>query len=87
MGLEPLAHALLLGFGLPEVAPEGVREGSFDQVGGALHLHQRLFLDRVGVGQVLDELSLGIVVRHAHQLPVVRRGTPLPSIFRRRKRR
>ncbi|HET9184642.1 MAG TPA: hypothetical protein VFN82_00750 [Solirubrobacterales bacterium] len=74
MGLEPPADALLLGFGLTQVAPEGVGEAALDEIGGALHLHERLFLDRVGVGEVLDELGLGIVVRHGGQLPGRPRG-------------
>ena len=69
VGVEALPHPLLLGFGLPQVAPEGLGERTLDHVRGAAHLHQRLFLDRVDVGQVLDELGLGIVVWHDGQLP------------------
>ena len=57
--LEPLAHEPLVAFGLGQVLVErGGDLGSPAIFGARLHLHERLLLDRVRVGQVLRQLLI-----------------------------
>src|SRR5207248_9172375 len=63
--LEPLFEQPLLTLGLGQVLLEDLLEpGMAGDAGGDLELRERLLLDRVGVGQILNKLFLGRAARH-----------------------
>src|SRR3954471_24421794 len=85
VGVEALAHEPLVALGLGEVLAERVGEaGVAGEVGRRAHLRDRLLLDGVRVGQVLDELVVDRAKGHGVALPDASRGRrasgPLPSV-------
>jgi hypothetical protein len=60
MGLQAFPDQPLVAFGLDHVRLEGTAKALVTgQLRRRVHLRQRLLLDRVGVGQVLDQLLGG----------------------------
>src|SRR3954453_5294045 len=74
MRVQALADEALVALGLGQVGPEGVGEaGVAGEVGRRAHLRDRLFLDGVRVGQVLDELVVDRAKGHGWSLPTAAR--------------
>src|SRR3954452_19597224 len=74
VGVEALAHEPLVALGLRQVRAEGVGEaGVAGEVGRRAHLRDRLLLDGVRVGQVLDELVVDRAKGHGWALPTAAR--------------
>src|SRR3954454_16912896 len=74
VGVEALAQEPLVALGLRQVRAEGVGEaGVAGEVGRRAHLRDRLLLDGVRVGQVLDELVVDRAKGHGWSLPTAAR--------------
>src|SRR3954468_15064659 len=74
MRVQALADEALVALGLRQVRPEGVGEaGVAGEVGRRAHLRDRLLLDGVRVGQVLDELVVDRAKGHGWALPTAAR--------------